>query len=194
MGPSDFLNSVGPRSGHPLRLGLPSESASSVRQPCGYGRPWLHSLTHGALEIGQPVSGPGGVRWRDEDLPGYQAVLLQRAAMDPPRPLHRKLAHGATGTSAFTRYDTLGSGNSKDFEAQSRGPLIRAPTLRPARYRTWRQARYRPAGLSFGRAGFAPAGRQTEFHEFIAYFPILSDQHRLVASEAALYKDAASRW
>ena len=28
-----------------------------------------------------------------------------------------------------------------------------------------RKARYRPAGLSFGRAGFAPAGRHTEFRK-----------------------------
>jgi hypothetical protein len=40
--------------------------------------------------------------------------------------------------------------------------------------------RYRPAGLGFGRAGFAPAGRLTVFHEVIVTsFP--TDQPFLVA-------------
>src|SRR5206468_1599902 len=60
-----------------------------------------------------------------------------------------------------------------NFEANSRGPLARVPTLRRARYRTRRQARYRPAGLSFGRAVFAPAGRQTGFQVATASLPSL---------------------
>jgi len=170
IGSSDFLSSVGPRSGRPLQLGLPSESASSLRGPRGLGRAVgaLSDRRHvGAWSPGLRL--PGNFERRAEDLPGYWAVLLQRAALDPPRPSHRRLAHDATGAAAFTRCDALGSGNIEDIEAQSRGPLFRAPTLRRARCRTWRQARYRPAGLSFGRAGFAPAGRQTEFHEFIAF-------------------------
>ena len=38
------------------------------------------------------------------------------------------------------------------------GPLARVPTLRRIRYRLRRKARYRPGGLTLGRAGFAPAG------------------------------------
>jgi len=51
------------------------------------------------------------------------------------------------------------------------GSHARAPTLRPCRCRHRRKARYRPAGLGFGRAGFAPAGR---------LIPI-SDSHRLLS-------------
>jgi hypothetical protein len=54
------------------------------------------------------------------------------------------------------------------------------PTHRRRRYLRRRKARYRPAGLSFGRTGFAPAGQQTEFHE-LPHHSLLSDQHRLVA-------------
>ena len=48
------------------------------------------------------------------------------------------------------------------------GPLVRLPTHQSNHY--WRncKADYRPAGLGFSRAGFAPAGRQIEFHEIIA--------------------------
>ena len=38
------------------------------------------------------------------------------------------------------------------------GPLARVPTHRRIRYRVRRKARYRPGGLTLGRAGFAPAG------------------------------------
>jgi hypothetical protein len=38
------------------------------------------------------------------------------------------------------------------------GPLVRVPTHRRIRYRVRRKARYRPGGLTLGRAGFAPAG------------------------------------
>ena len=38
------------------------------------------------------------------------------------------------------------------------GPLARVPTHRRIRYRLRRKARYRPGGLTLGRAGFAPAG------------------------------------
>jgi hypothetical protein len=41
----------------------------------------------------------------------------------------------------------------------------------------WRKARYRPAGLGFGRTGFAPVGRHSEFHEsphvFIPFRPVV---------------------
>ena len=39
------------------------------------------------------------------------------------------------------------------------GPHVRLPTHQRSRYRERCKADYRPAGLSFGRAGFAPAGR-----------------------------------
>ena len=38
------------------------------------------------------------------------------------------------------------------------GPHPRVPTLRRIRYLLRRKARYRPGGLTLGRAGFAPAG------------------------------------
>ena len=65
-------------------------------------------------------------------------------------------------------------------------PLSRSPHVGvPTHHRSpcchgRRKARYRPAGLSFGRAGFAPAGRRTEFLKGIPFFP--TDPHCLVAS------------
>jgi hypothetical protein len=47
-----------------------------------------------------------------------------------------------------------------------------------------RKVRYRPAGLSSGRTGFAPAGELTEFHEAIAT-SFLSGQPFLVALKNA---------
>jgi hypothetical protein len=48
------------------------------------------------------------------------------------------------------------------------GPHVRMPTHRRGHFWHRRKACYRPGGLTLGRAGFAPAGRHTKFHEGIA--------------------------
>src|SRR5262249_30746452 len=45
------------------------------------------------------------------------------------------------------------------------------PTHPPGSYLPKGKADYRPAGLGFGRAGLAPAGRRTEFTEVTARLP-----------------------
>jgi Putative transposase len=54
------------------------------------------------------------------------------------------------------------------FHPLSLGPRARAPTHRRPRCRARRKARYRLGRLPLRWTGFAPAGRHTEFHEFIA--------------------------
>ena len=87
-----------------------------------------------------------------------------------PRRVRRSLALAAGSAVAFRLVQPLGT----------RDPVIfsRLHTRRPTRSRAYAspstvagdrcKARYRPAGLGLGRAGFAPAGRRTEFHELIA--------------------------
>ena len=80
----------------------------------------------------------------------------------PPRPV------AVTSSAAFRVGDPLGFPGRTISGLHPRGPLVRLPTHQSNHY--WRdcKAGYRPAGLGFSRAGFAPAGRQTEFHEIIA--------------------------
>src|SRR5262245_8874332 len=61
-----------------------------------------------------------------------------------------------------------------------RGSWAGLPTHPPRRYRREGKASYRPAGLSFGRAGFALAGRHAEFRAITAW-SLFSDQQGLVA-------------
>src|SRR4051812_2251889 len=93
----------------------------------------------------------------------------------PPRPLT------VTPPTAFRVGDPLGFPVGTISGLHSHGPRARLPTHQPPRCRDGCKAGYRPAGLSFGRAGFAPAGQQTEFRELNAC-SLLSDQHSLVAS------------
>ena len=73
---------------------------------------------------------------------------------------------GATTPRPFSVRSLLPSGESIPWAPgnmflswlPTHGPLARVPTLRRIRYRLRRQARYRPGGLTLGRAGFAPAG------------------------------------
>ena len=92
----------------------------------------------------------------------------------PPRPLT------VTPPAAFRVGDPLGFPGRTISGLHTRGSLARLPTHQPSHCWLDCKADYRPAGLGFGRAGFAPAGRQTEFHEVIA--SLLPDQHGLVAS------------
>ena len=73
---------------------------------------------------------------------------------------------GATTPRPFSVRSLLPSGESIPWAPgnmflswlPTHGPLARVPTLRRIRYRLRRKARYRPGGLTLGRAGFAPAG------------------------------------
>ena len=86
-----------------------------------------------------------------------------RRSTPPPRPLYGERRCCLQGQST-----PWASREGQVSGPHPHGPLVRLPTHRRRHCWDRRKAGYRPAGLSFGRAGFAPAGRQTEFHEVIA--------------------------
>lgn len=96
-------------------------------------------------------------------LPGYWTVLFVRAEVEHPA--------GRTALSPIAVTLLLPSSTGTLLASGIRlfrGCILSARTfaclrIDTHRYRAYRKARYRPAGLSFGRAGFAPAGRFTEF-------------------------------
>jgi len=121
---------------------------------------------------------------RGEGLPGYGTVLFICAMVETPRRRHPPprpddtckgvlLPSGKSGPSA--------SGKTIGFGAAC--PMAHMfARLRIADHISGIVARLTTGsgGLTLGRAGFAPAGRQTKFHEVIASsFPF--DPHCLVA-------------
>ena len=78
----------------------------------------------------------------------------------PPRPRLPVTALLPSGTSA-----PWAPGSINVSRPSSCGPPARAPTHQRRCCHRRCKARYRPAGLSAGRMGFAPTGRTSEFHE-----------------------------
>ena len=107
-----------------------------------------------------PGSPPAGsVPRRVEGLPGAWAILFERAGVDHPAGCDRPSPALGTVAVAFRLSNTLGTRKADSFRGcMAHGPLARVPTHRRIRYRVRRKARYRPGGLTLGRAGFAPAG------------------------------------
>ena len=98
-----------------------------------------------------------------------RAVVEHPAGYDPSSPLllFEKIHGGAV--IAFTQNRTLGIRNVIAFEAQ----YPTAHTLACLRFadlvtETVARLTTGSGGLTHGRAGFAPAGRQTKFHGAIA--------------------------
>lgn len=144
-------------------------------------RPGVRPQTPGASEAWDRVlrhPGPPRGQTGASQVTGPSSSRVPRSATPPrgasPRPV------AVTLPAAFRVGDPLGFPGRTISGLYPRGPRVRLPTHQPPRCRDGCKAGYRPAGLSFGRAGFAPAGRQTEFHEVIA--SLLPDQHSLVAS------------
>ncbi len=121
-------------------------------------------------------------------LPGYWAVLFMRAvvqhpagrALSSPLLLFEKI-HGEVAM-AFAKNRTLGIRDEYSF----RGHLPTAHTLACLRFagrvtETVARLATGSGGLTFGRAGFSPAGRLTKFHGVIAIPPIPINQQSLVA-------------
>jgi len=87
------------------------------------------------------------------------------------RPLHARRCQGTPSdalalspyiegsATAFMKRVSLGIGDQETFEVARRGSHARVPTHQRRRCRRRCKAGYRPAGLGFSRAGFAPAGR-----------------------------------
>ena len=89
----------------------------------------------------------------------------------PPRRIRDHLAHRSVIMmlpSGIPR--PWASGTVCVSRLHSRGPIVRLPTHRRGDYPPRRKAGFRPAGLRFGRTGFAPSGRQTEFPESRTFF------------------------
>jgi len=150
----------------PLAGGLP-------RCACLFYAPWADdTCTRRRVVRRRRVTGSPpnrSVSRRGEGLPGYGAVLFVRAMVEHPAGYGPLLAHltekllWPSGHSA-----PWASGKVRGFGAAC--PL--APTfacLRIADHISGIVARLATGsgGLTLGRAGFAPAGRRTKFHEVI---------------------------
>jgi hypothetical protein len=121
---------------------------------------------------------------RGEGLPGYGTVLCIRAMVEhpagaPPSSPRRHVGTGVLWPSGKT--GPSASGKTRGFGAACPMAHLFA-RRRIADHISGIVARLTTGsgGLTLGRAGFAPAGRQTKFHEVIASsFPF--DPHCLVA-------------
>jgi hypothetical protein len=121
---------------------------------------------------------------RGEGLPGAGTVLFIRAMVAHPAgdtPLLAQTTRMQRGVVAFRYNRTSASGKTRGFGAACPMAHLFA-RRRIADHISGIVARLTTGsgGLTLGRAGFAPAGRQTKFHEVIASsFPF--DPHCLVA-------------
>jgi hypothetical protein len=107
---------------------------------------------------------------RGEGLPGYEAVLFVRAIVVHPAGYHSLLAHLRRESLLPSLYSGM-LGIRKKLKFRGRSPTARTfACLRIAGLVSKTGARLATgsSGLTLGRAGFAPAGRRTKFHEGIA--------------------------
>lgn len=103
-----------------------------------------------------------------QGLPDDWPIFLGTCRSRTPRRLHWLLdPFDSVGDSAaaFQRHEALGTGMSVISRLHSHGPHLRVPTYRRRGCPRRRKAHYRPAGLGFGRTGFAPAGRELRILE-----------------------------
>jgi len=109
-----------------------------------------------------PSLGPTCIRFAllqdRQGLPDDWPTLLSTRRGRTPRRLRYPLDRHASSAAAFQQYDALGTGKMMITRLHSHGSHSRVPTHQRSSYLTRCKARYRPAGLRFGRAGFAPAG------------------------------------
>ena len=145
---------VGRRSGFPSPSAYHGANAASG--PAGrasadawrVGGVWVRGLRQPRTNRGQTgvsqVTGPSSSSVPRSSTPPRET---------PPRPF------AVTSPAAFRVGDPLGFPGRTISGLHPRGPLVRLPTHQSRHY--WRncKANYRPAGLGFGRTGFAPAGR-----------------------------------
>src|SRR6185295_14915641 len=92
-------------------------------------------------------------------------VLLRLAVvLDPAGRLQRLALLCAVASSVCVHTDTLDFPSTLTLSwLPTCGPLVCVPTHRQRRYRRRRKARFWPVGLDFSQAGFAPAGRRSDF-------------------------------
>jgi hypothetical protein len=164
MQPSDSLVPISRRSSHPsptAYLGAGACSSPHARAPAS-----VPSVGDGSPALRITGFSPR----RDKGLPGSWAVLFVCAVVEDPAGCRPPLAHVGEVAVAFRWNKTLGTRNEIAFVAA--WPTAHTfACLRIAGRVATPVARLAtdPGGLTPGRAGFAPAGRQTKFHEVIAY-------------------------
>lgn len=171
MRPSDSPTFVPP----PLRSSLAGEVPRGSAlvlcwSPSGHGRPCVRAAN--ARRVGEwspGLRGAGISRGKVgvSQVPGSSSLRAPscHTPRDAPCP-----AHGGHDAMAFGVHRLLGISDQPFSRPNSDGSHACVPTHRAERYRSPRKARFRPVGVHPRRAGFPPAGRQTEFQEVIASF------------------------
>ena len=154
------------------RSGFPSPSAyhgaNACSEPAGrasanarrVGGVWVRGLRQPRTDRGQ--TGVSQVTGSSSSNVPWSSTPPREAS---PRPV------AVTPPAAFRVGDLLGFPGGTLSGLHSHGPRACLPTHQPSRCHDGCKAGYRPAGLGFSRAGFAPAGRRTEFHEVIGFTP-----------------------
>jgi hypothetical protein len=106
------------------------------------------------------------------DLPGYWAVRRRRAVVVHPAGCVAPSPCTGDDDCCLQECQTPGHPGSQCFRGRlPHGSTACLPTHQPGCCHPDCKADYRPAGLGFGRAGLAPAGRLTEFAEVTARLP-----------------------
>lgn len=139
---------------------VPRQRPTPVRRACS-------SPSHRRLRLpvqrrrhfypGSPLA--GSLPRRNEGLPGAWAIPFRACRSPRPRRVRcapRPVTVRSPSPSGPARPSAPGMHSLSRLSTH--GPLARVPTLRRIRYRPRRKARYRPGGLTLGRAGVAPAG------------------------------------
>jgi hypothetical protein len=157
---------------HPLEQGHREPAAAGSRHDDWNQRPWPDPP---ASERNERVAGIKA--HLDRHRCGDDGIVRGRiengffqAHGRTPRLGRRLLAQGTVAPpAAFRGSHPLGfPGRMTISGLRSHGPRARLPTHQPGRCRPDCKADCRPAGLSGGRAGLAPAGQCTEFPEVTA--------------------------
>jgi hypothetical protein len=88
---------------------------------------------------------PGSANRTDRGLPGYRAILFERAVANHPAglPLARRIA---SGNAAFQAKHPLSTGTLSNFGTDTDGPLTRLTTLQPPPHEDCCKPGYQPTG------------------------------------------------
>ena len=119
-------------------------------------------------------------RWRYEASQVSGPSSSVRAAILNPAPRAAVSPTRNANATAFEVQGPLGSGKTRISWPTHAAHTLAYLRIAGRPHGPRRKARYRSAGLSFDRAGFAPAGRQTGFQDSACSLP--PDQPYLVAS------------